>query len=271
MFGTVSAFGIFDSKEAYKGVKETKTRNVNEFEFEYVISCDKDAATFIGEKEVKLCPQTVIIRKPNEHCKSRLHFKCYYLHWKPREDNFKDLYTLPNVIETPTPEKYLKTFEAYIAHNLAADGNTADEYSLSKFFELLFYLKQDAKFCIDKKARRKSGHGAIVAAATEYMQTHYEEKITLQTLGEAVGYSPNRFQKIFTETTGVSPQKYLENVRIGRAKYLLAEGEKNFCEIAYECGFSSQAHFSAIFKKHAFLTPKEFRSAAISSYPSCRD
>ena len=99
------------------------------------------------------------------------------------------------------------------------------------------------------------------------MKKHLSEKITLNMLGNLTGYTPNHFQRLFFESTGVSPQKYLEGLRIRHAKYLLAKGEKELAEIAYECGFSSQAYFSALFKRETLLTPKEFRNMSLSSYP----
>ena len=98
------------------------------------------------------------------------------------------------------------------------------------------------------------------------MKKNYENNILLKDLGELTGYSPNHFQRLFTETMGISPSKYLENLRVNKAKYLLMENEKTLSEIAYQCGFSSQAYFSKVFKKHTLLSPFEFQTNALFKY-----
>ena len=74
------------------------------------------------------------------------------------------------------------------------------------------------------------------------------------------------FRKIFQNVLGVSPQKYLESVRIAQAKYHLLSTTLSLAEIAYACGFSSQAHFSMAFKADTGTTPNAFRAAAVADY-----
>ena len=65
---------------------------------------------------------------------------------------------------------------------------------------------------------------------------------------------------------GKTPQQYLLEERIRRAKLLLVQTEKTISEIAYECGFASQSHFSLRFKQAAYCTPGEYRQRSIERY-----
>jgi len=70
--------------------------------------------------------------------------------------------------------------------------------------------------------------------------------------------SESYFRRKFTESYGVSPKKYLCNIRIAMAKRMLIEGLKNVSEISEQCGFASIYHFSRAFKLNVGETPKEF-------------
>ena len=266
-FGKVVKCGVFDSKKKFISLKITPLRTVEVFEFEYLISCDKNARSYINDTENKLLPQMLIVRKPGERCQSRLHFKCYCIHLRLERDNpyYEQLKALPNFFSYINSEIYRNIFESFTKHNVTDPNRLSDEYSLAKLFELIYQLKKDA--ALNREESNAPKKNPFVLKSIAYMKKHFPEKITLQTLGDLTGYSPNHFQRIFTESAGVSPQKYLENLRLKHAKYLLAKGEKGLAEISYACGFSSQAYFTALFKRETLLTPKEFRNAALSSYP----
>ena len=85
-------------------------------------------------------------------------------------------------------------------------------------------------------------------------------------IAENSGYSPNHFRTVFDSVMGKSPQKYLENLRINHAKYLLVSTSKPLIQIALLCGFSSQAYFTSVFKKTTLTTPNEYRTAQINRY-----
>ena len=63
----------------------------------------------------------------------------------------------------------------------------------------------------------------------------------------------------FKDEFGISPKRYLLNVRINAAKELLADTDQKINDIAKEVGFSSQQRFNDIFKKYENMTPLHFR------------
>lgn len=65
--------------------------------------------------------------------------------------------------------------------------------------------------------------------------------------------------KLFSEVQGITIEKYIIDQKIERVKELLAYGELNLSEIAFELGYSSVAHLSAQFKKVTGFNPTEFR------------
>jgi len=93
----------------------------------------------------------------------------------------------------------------------------------------------------------------------ELVESRLDAGLTLQELAAAVGYSRSHFLRAFHATTGVTPHRYLLNRRIERARRLLAETDMSIAQVAYSCGFSSQAHLTLAFRKVCGLTPGEYR------------
>jgi AraC family transcriptional regulator len=93
----------------------------------------------------------------------------------------------------------------------------------------------------------------------ELIESRLEADLTLQELAAEVGYSRSHFLRAFHATTGVTPHRYVLDRRIERARQLLGQADLSIAEIAYQCGFSSQAHLTIAFRKVCGITPGEYR------------
>lgn len=267
--GNVYRFGMYDSKEHYPTTKLTQPRPAISFEMEFIQNCDKDAVAYINDKAYRLTPRTVVLRKPEQTCQTRLHFKSYFIHIRIERENplYDELSRLPDYYPFINGATYQSLFEEYIKHNARTDENLRDYFSTAKILEIVYHLQKDASRNENfQKLYPDNANNQFLQKAVTYMKAHYDEKITLEKLGEITGYSPNHFRKIFQNVLGVSPQKYLESVRIAQAKYHLLSTTLSLAEIAYACGFSSQAHFSMAFKADTGTTPNAFRAAAVADY-----
>ncbi|MGN0178499.1 MAG: AraC family transcriptional regulator [Monoglobaceae bacterium] len=92
----------------------------------------------------------------------------------------------------------------------------------------------------------------------QYINRNYMSKLTLDMLAEKSGYSTSYFKKKFTESTGISPMKYLNNIRLERAKDMLKAGLFSVGEVSEACGFDNIYYFSNTFKKHFGVSPKNY-------------
>lgn len=99
----------------------------------------------------------------------------------------------------------------------------------------------------------------VIQAAVNYININYERDISLKDIAKYVFLSPSYFAKAFKDETGKSPISYLIQVRLNRAKELLAETEQKVYEIAVSVGFSNQQRFNEIFKKYTGMTPLQYR------------
>lgn len=94
--------------------------------------------------------------------------------------------------------------------------------------------------------------------ATEYIQAHLDEDISLSEIASELGMSQYYFCHLFKRSTGISPHQYLIQQRVERAKDLLKRSQLTITAIALECGFSNQSHFAKYFRKHTGMNPKKF-------------
>jgi AraC-like DNA-binding protein len=95
----------------------------------------------------------------------------------------------------------------------------------------------------------------------EYMDAHFDEQLTLETLARVAGLSLHHFARAFRQSTGEPPHQYLLRRRIERATELLKQPELRLSEIALAVGFSDHSHFARHFRRLVGVTPGAARWA----------
>lgn len=93
----------------------------------------------------------------------------------------------------------------------------------------------------------------------EFLDAHYTEKISLDTLAEQFFISKFYLTRVFKEQFGVSINTYVLHLRITKAKQMLRFTDKKLEDIGYQCGLGAPHYFSRIFKQIEGITPSEFR------------
>lgn len=83
--------------------------------------------------------------------------------------------------------------------------------------------------------------------------------LNLQALATETGYSRSHFLRMFQAATGVTPHRYLLQLRLERAQELMKRGCASLIDIAFLCGFSSHAHMARMFRHFLGVTPSEYR------------
>jgi AraC family transcriptional regulator len=107
--------------------------------------------------------------------------------------------------------------------------------------------------------RRNALPAFRLARVARYVREHIAESITLGDMAAAAGMSPMHFAMLFRGATGQRPHHYLLQQRVLHAKELMTRTSWSLCHIAISTGFSTQAHFSTVFKQFAGMTPKQWR------------
>jgi AraC family transcriptional regulator len=105
---------------------------------------------------------------------------------------------------------------------------------------------------VDRRLRR----------AIEFMHDNFGRELALEDIASAAYLSEYHFARLFKQITRVTPHAYLANLRLERARKLLAETALPISEIAAMVGYQSQSHFSKMFKSVAGITPRAYREGA---------
>ena len=93
----------------------------------------------------------------------------------------------------------------------------------------------------------------------DYIEKHLSEPITLDELSALAHFEKSYLTVRFKEIWGISPMRYVNWMRVERAKVLLATTDKSITDISREVGFGSIHYFSRYFKEKENITPNEYR------------
>lgn len=107
---------------------------------------------------------------------------------------------------------------------------------------------------------KNQSHVEMISKARLRIRESLEEDVTIQQIAEEMGISYSNFRKLFKEFTGIAPSMYQQDLRLQRAKELLASTDLSIKEIAYKLNFESPDYFSSKFKVKTGDKPSEFRS-----------
>lgn len=107
-----------------------------------------------------------------------------------------------------------------------------------------------------------------IIGVTEYIHEHYHEDIDFRQYASNLYLSYSHFVHLFTKAAGISPHKFLLQVRIDKAKDFLLHTSLNISEVSNHVGFSDPLYFSRLFHKYTGKSPSEYRSSNPDSQSS---
>ena len=98
----------------------------------------------------------------------------------------------------------------------------------------------------------------VVTAMLDYAAAHYQEKVALQDIANALNYSIAFLNKRFKKQTGTTFIEYLNRYRIQKALDLMKNGKLPLHEISWQCGIGDYKYFNTVFRKYLGCGPKEY-------------
>lgn len=117
---------------------------------------------------------------------------------------------------------------------------------------VLAKILKNLEFCVKEKGDETNFSAAIL----EYIELHYAEKLTQESLAKEFGYNRNYFSSLFKKNIHTSFSSYLNVVRINKAIPLLEN--YSVTATAEKVGFASVQSFLQNFKKITGKTPREY-------------
>ena len=145
-------------------------------------------------------------------------------------------------------------------------GKLIDDFNLSApmYEELCAGYLLELLSLIGRKLQYKSmgistQQNTRIEGICRQMHRDYRSDRTISDYAAECRLSESRFSHLFKERTGVSPHRYLLEIRIGYACELLMGTDLSIAQICTEIGIADQNYFSRVFKKIQHCSPSEYR------------
>ncbi|MDN3691897.1 helix-turn-helix domain-containing protein [Chryseobacterium tructae] len=188
------------------------------------------------------------------------------------EDSLNYLnYSLPKVDETSQWNIELDEYFLFNNQALASatnnimriamdDNSQKDIMADFALKELLIRLMQtQARSIVERNVvKNKSRIGFVV----DYIKRNLHQKLSIETIAKLAYVSKSNFFKMFKDELGTSPNDFILQERISKAKELLA-GRNSIKETAFQTGFSDTNYFTRVFKQLEGVTPKSYQNTII--------
>lgn len=121
------------------------------------------------------------------------------------------------------------------------------------FMQLLVLLRKSslAEGAADNDARLNQ----LIA----WLEDHYADEVCWEVIADRFSLSLRTLHRQLKQQTGLSPQRYLNRLRLIKARHLLRHSDESVTDIAYRCGFGDSNHFSTLFKREFCWSPRDVR------------
>ena len=225
--------GYFDSSE-FGSLKISPERISNRFEVEYYLEDGEE--TYLNGKAIKICADRILIAKPGDLRYSRLPFKTAFLKFCADGELAEMLKGAPTYFPAVHKKQILELIrEVTLINEKECEPNISINHEL-------------------------------MHRAKKYIETSFCEHISTTDIAKSIDLSESRLRVLFAAVYGVSPHKYLTDVRISAAKEMLWDNDIPLLEIAEKCGFGSQQYFNDTFKKTVGISPGKYRVQFAKKY-----
>ena len=92
-----------------------------------------------------------------------------------------------------------------------------------------------------------------------WLVKHLHKPVSVDQMAEYTAMSPRNFARVFKEKTGLTPMKYLEALRLDRAREILSAGHEPLDRVADLCGFGREERLRRAFLRRFSVTPSQYR------------
>lgn len=211
----------------------------------YIFSNNK--TVFVGQNEIVYMPKGssyTVFSKNSGYC--------YAINFDVSENiDFE-----PFLFKPKNASAFIKNFEK--ATKLWKNKNTAFHMQCKSILYNIISMMQseyNSKYITRSTAN-------LIVPAVEYIKKNYtNENICIPELAAMCDISEDYFRKIFKNTFGISPRKYINNMKISYSNELITSGMYTITEAAELSGYTDMSYFSREFKKAFGVCPADYRKS----------
>lgn len=233
-------------------------------EIEILYVTEGSSRIILEQQEYILRKGSMIIINSNElHSGYCLHtpYVCKVISFNP--DNLSAAIASSNIVfqslikHDPTVDHFVaQIFQGYEEQKLAYK-----DYCKALLTEFLIYLGRNYAVAMysDSVNERRKRNLERMNQVLLYIEEHFAEDLSSKELARIMYLSKDRFDHLFRENVGVSPQQYINTTRLTKARELILTGDYTITEIARMVGFTDYNNFGRQFKRFFGCTPRELQ------------
>ncbi|WP_170311539.1 helix-turn-helix domain-containing protein [Vallitalea okinawensis] len=260
--------------------KELNKRTVYDYELE-LITESLGGWMYIDNRRVDVHQGDILFRQPGQTTQGVMRYNsiwtCFqfaqlessftpdYLHTEKRKITERINHPIINQIREKNIcghfDKYFNIFMELFNHHINPQQGS-EIYIKSLLLQLTYRLSLQSR----EDTLMEQQNSNKMCEVGEYIRNNLDKDLSLRTLSEYAMFSPTYFHQQFTQLIGSTPNQYVKQQRLIKAKELLIHTPKTIEDISITCGFKSSAYFCFTFKKELGITPSEFKKGYTKIY-----
>lgn len=227
--------------------------------YELIIIDEGTLITKVDDKVFELKPYDAFIYRPNQYHEIKIanNHTCSYL------TIIFDMDVVNNDFQLDTKVYNLNT---NLQHTLTKLIEVSDNPNVINNDLIISYLKEilvtlnadDEKDKISKNSKQENFENNLLNEILKYINENIHLPITVDDLCDYFNLSRSKLQNIFNEYINCSPKRYINDLKLKKAKQLIKENKYTIAEISYKLGFTSPHYFSNKFKESFGISPSEY-------------
>lgn len=254
---------------------ELPQRAIYDYEMEYILY--SEGAMWLDHQLYPLQKGDLIFRRPGQITQGIKPYSCYLICFDltgnsgkiPQTYDFKHqsqyqvhyrnpfLDALPSLYHPHSDQIYESLFDSLFTEFIHYREHTSI-IAKAHLLRLLYQFHTDVTQC--QPSIPLSPHFTRLKRSIDFMRENYATRIILQDIAKVANLSPAYFHRIFTATFQATPNEYLIQIRLDKAKELLAKTSATVNQISALCGFENTAYFCYLFKQRQKCSPTKYRA-----------
>jgi transcriptional regulator, AraC family len=144
-----------------------------------------------------------------------------------------------------------------IVQQMETLGEETDMHAVANreilFMQLLVQLRKGSL------AEEATNNDARLNLLMAWLEDHFAEEVNWEGVADRFSLSLRTLHRQLKQHTGMTPQRYLNRIRLTKARHLLRHSDESVTDIAFRCGFGDSNHFSTLFRREFNWSPRDIR------------
>jgi len=175
--------------------------------------------------------------------------------------SFSESWISDRIVNSITSHGFIADYPEMLCAKILEELSSSQKYSSNYIRFALGCILIDVIRSVKSNniGAKASKNDMVVSDMLTYIHAHFREDLTLLTLSEHIGLTPNYLSKIFNSYMGTTFKSYVVDLKLKYATALLTQTNTSVTDICYLCGFNSFSHFLRTFKNKYNVSPLIYR------------